>query len=1302
MRTRTPAFSHPFLFACFALATALLPTQTAHAGDVSAHVTRTLVQTEGEKVDLCLELDHDFAALPLDAAQTSKPRAQVTLNGDVIDLASKKLALAGNQLCLRGLEHRRQYRLHIDELVGADGFHLSGNKTFVVDVPPRTPALSFPQTLRANGLVDWDEDVMLRSVNVHRLSGELYAVTDTSAMAEAWQQRLQTTLAPSESATFARTHGTLVKKWERDLENNPDTTATTPLRLHDVAPDAQPGLYLLTVTAADNGSSSTNLKTAAALWIMRGTLNIQAMRDKGLIAVTADSGPDHVVATHVAVTAIDGSGKDIAKGETDGAGTVLLHLPENKVTEPVVIIGRMAEGDIAFTQPAASAMDALKPPALDAHLTMQQRYYRPGEAIHLDLTAHDPHGQPVVLKDSLVQMINKDGSVYATTNVKTITTGHGEASLTAPAGAGLWKLIWLWPGQLPLAESAVRVSHHPDAPLFKAEAEQNQLPEDGKIVLHIRSLRDDGGAAPYVAGVVHNGWQVTRHVFSGWDNVEFGNGAAAEGSTQGDTKPVAHFVTDAHGQATLYLKLNPPRDLPTLAAAALTIDGAEKENGNDDILAASPVILSLKPHERLVGLRATQPQAHFAENGTARFDVIVLSADGKRSAANDLSYRIYDKGRSFAWHQAEGKWDYTLETEARLLGSHTLTVPPNGIARIEWPVTSGTYRLDVLDGDDQVVASLPFSAGWKATTGPQKTNGALDLHIDTADKSGQPYKIRFELEKPALVTVFINDGELRQIIHTQKPAGKNEITVTPAADWGQFIAVHVTAILPDTDTKSSITETGDITINTKASTRTEAKAAFPAPPTLTPPSTIVDKPIPDMRVLRATTLLPGQSWAHDDHAAKTPIMLLLSGASLGQSPAYLTALLHQPAERTQDIIDDINTLRLLRAVIVSTGLMSDGTWQKRFDQDIELLLSRQLPDGSFDHDAARTAAAVTALSGLRQATALDGHERATTLLKQKLEDSWVDDKDRPARAAIYAALAGDDNNAIPGFDPAGLRYFSDGSLDKALPPLAAAQLSYAFQRTHDDEHAKLWLQKADCLADEITRQAACLAFLARNPLAPVADIEKALTQLEQSGPQARTIAAAFLTAHLGLVVRSGVETRIAGIVNKNGTPAIKNSAQQPVVLTEITVTPPPLTTATLQQTFYRMDGNAVDLSQLRTGETYVRVITSPDGRNTPTTLSVPGGGLLAPASCAIATPDSGDFMGWTQTRLGNASLTPIDVCEWLQSDLHMTLPPHNQPWAIISLWRAVNKGQNFVPPVAWYDGEHPAIRQSAPQKIIVH
>jgi len=108
------------------------------------------------------------------------------------------------------------------------------------------------------------------------------------------------------------------------------------------------------------------------------------------------------------------------------------------------------------------------------------------------------------------------------------------------------------------------------------------------------------------------------------------------------------------------------------------------------------------PDGTVIGIKPLTTDARFAQNGIARFALIALAADGKPRDITGLSYQIYEEGRSFAWYQDEGRWKYKPEPQLRPIGGGDLSIRPEG-SILEWPVTAGNYRLEILDSGGKIL-----------------------------------------------------------------------------------------------------------------------------------------------------------------------------------------------------------------------------------------------------------------------------------------------------------------------------------------------------------------------------------------------------------------------------------------------------------------------------------------------------------------------------------------------------------------------------------------------------------------------
>ncbi|MDP9127545.1 MAG: hypothetical protein M3N08_04705, partial [Pseudomonadota bacterium] len=195
----------------------------------------------------------------------------------------------------------------------------------------------------------------------------------------------------------------------------------------------------------------------------------------------------------------------------------------------------------------------------------------------------------------------------------------------------------------------------------------------------------------------------------------------------------------------------------------------------------------------IIGIKPLAPGGRFPENGLARFSVIAVGADGRRRDADDLSYQVYEEGRSFAWYQAEGRWNYKPLQQKRRMGGGALHLDAQGDDRIEWPVATGTYRLEITDADGNLRSVAGFGAGWGR---PDEAPALSDLSLTPSPALLQPEQeeqVRFTLEQPTMVTAFIGDDHIRKILHEFKPKGENTIAFVPGKDWTGPVTLRIEA-----------------------------------------------------------------------------------------------------------------------------------------------------------------------------------------------------------------------------------------------------------------------------------------------------------------------------------------------------------------------------------------------------------------------------------------------------------------------------------------------------------------------------
>ncbi|HEU0117555.1 MAG TPA: hypothetical protein VFR09_02875 [Alphaproteobacteria bacterium] len=753
--------------------------------DGTLHILRPIIRSEQERPELCLEFDHNLES-DIGKVQSS---VKLEADGKSVNLAPQNISVAATMLCISSLDYRREYRLIATGLRGEAGEKQTENYRFSFTVPDKHPILSFAAEQSKDGMTVWhDNDPLLRSVNVSHAKIELYRITDPAHIAEAWRQRSQIMLAPSESAYFARHNGQLL--WQSDivLDDASNKTLEQKLPLHAALNgNVTPGLYFVVVSApaSKKETPDNELAPLAASWLLRSDLDIRGLRGADRFFALTDQGSTSTPLKDVHVVLEDANQQSLAEGKSDADGVTVLVPEAAKMSDGITLFGTTPAGDIAFADLSQRSGVALTVPGLQAAVSTDKSFYHPGGTAELVLTARDIHNKDAIPANTHLSLLRPDRSLYSDMPVGKNQNGAAQVHMPVPVGNGLWILSWQRADGTTLAEGNLRITSNEDAPKLEMSSDRPMLATDGGIDLTLKSTTKDGKAAPYVAGHLTLDWSAPDHIFPGWDGYHFGNGGK-----DSDTAPVtlAAFVTDDKGAAQLHINLPQPPGNDPMRAALLNAVTDPAAGVADPV----PLKLPLRPKDFIIGVKPAATDGKFLENSVAHFDVIALDSEGKRRAMDGLSYRIYEEGRSFDWYQADGKWDYKPQPQQRRIAGGALNIKSDDPASIDWRGAAGTYHIDITDSSGNVLARTNFSAGWGDTALSGSSSAPLPLTASASTlKLGDTAKVRFKLDQPTMITAVIADDHIRKVIHQMREAGDNDIAVTPESDWGGAVKVTI-------------------------------------------------------------------------------------------------------------------------------------------------------------------------------------------------------------------------------------------------------------------------------------------------------------------------------------------------------------------------------------------------------------------------------------------------------------------------------------------------------------------------------
>jgi uncharacterized protein YfaS (alpha-2-macroglobulin family) len=1268
-----------------------LPCLGQDIGDATLHVIKPIVHAEQDVPELCLEFDH-----PLMDHRDNKLSAALRLTeaGTSIPVTVKMLTVTDNQLCVALPEHRANYHINFSNIRGEKGERLASPYSLSFAIPARKSDLIFVSKDSNEGwLRTAHENPVLRAINVTDVKLELFRITDPARMVEAWKQRKQTLLAPSEAATFARTNGVLVWQGNVSVKSNDDELIDQELTLERGVGSLASGLYLVVASAPDLRAKETDLAPVAATWLQRSTVRSYAFYgDRGLHLVTEDSdATTPLKGAHFAL--MDAKQKVMTSGAVDDNGIAYVELSEADRTQADTLLVQTDAGDIDFVDTTEGVKSAIVLPNKHAEIETDKAFYAPGESLSITLRMRDMHATQIAFTQGQLDLLAADRSVYSSTSVSASNNGITNIAIFAPLKEGLWSFVWRQADGTVLAEIPLRISHNIDAPVVSFVANQSSLSRDGDANVTLQSRHLSGEVSPFIMGQVVSSWVPATHIFPGWEDYTFG----VADSSAVDTKPevATHFMTGADGQAHLRFKANIPVSTSALYALKLKcvsdkITGAVCEQG---------MSLPLKPKNSVVGIKSIQPDGNFSENSIAEFSVVSLNQDGNPAHRDDLSYQIYEVGRHFDWFQLEGSWQYKLQPQQRLVGGDAITFSSDGTADLQWPVTAGSYRLDIIDGDGKLVASRDFNAGWYRQNMASISTPLLltpSEHVFTVGKTG---RVLFTLDQPALVTAIVSDDHIRKIIHAAMPAGKNTFDIQPTSEWGDNIVVNL-FVHTTSDNKEHIASGRIVVPLISAAVAAKDQPHVQKQSNNNAASADTEHVIPafyrdDFSIQKNTTSIvqPKQTYNSPntkvDATKGSEKLTLLSTEPIPNFLSILESAIDAPLFSTQDICDWLKIVRLWQDVIIDAKIMPASIVNAKKEQLLQIVASRQLPDGSFslaeggDGAVPLTAQVVIELSSNKIPTLQPVYDHAVSWLKHRLDNTWFDESDRVNRVDAYAALA-----AAGQMDSASLHYFSDSSIDKQLPPAACLKLSVLFSKIGDGKKAQEWVNAAhiDSLADpefetiplliagekrDVSRYVPSLQKLSDKVLSDNLSLHDKSWILQAMNDLLDHSAEWHVTVNGG--ERSGKNIGVINLSTQTAPIVIKNIGNNALVVTSVDLKKDAANPNKITRHIYRPDGGEIKDNVVK-GGVYVVVLESAQSIRSGASLTLqddisPG---LRPISCPLQGAQGNSVLIWLPP------LTTVDACDTLGSGLQILIAPkiNLTGWRIAYLVQAV---QSKVP-----------------------
>ncbi len=706
------------------------------------------------------------------------------------------------QLCVEGLRHGQRYVIQVRAGLPAEGgeelIKTAEIQAYMRDRSATVRFLGRSYVLPARG----QQGIPIVSINAEKAAVEIYRIGDRNLAGAIQGGDFQKQLYSHDIEQLRDRSGARVYQGEFEIAAKLNEEVTTAFPVSEAIPRLEPGVYAMVARPSAKKSDDDN--GWATQWFV--------VSDLGLTALTGDDGVHAFVRSLATADPVGGASvrliarnnEVLATARSDASGYARfdagLKRGEGGLA-PAILVAEAGVGDYAFLDLSAAAFDLtdrgvkgrVAPGPIDAFLFAERGVYRPGEDVHLTALVRDKAAKAATLPVTLV-VTRPDGVEHR--RLVLADQGLGgrltTLSLGGSAMTGTWRAkVYTDPKANPLAQASFLVEDFvPERLDLKLDAASAVLSIDATATLKVagRYLYGPPAASLAIEGdiVVK---PATKDV-EGFAGYRFGQNDEKIAPVR---KPLEGLpATAADGTAVLQVSLPPV----TKTARPLEADVIVRlrESGGRTIERSVTVPVDLRLPR--IGLKPAFGADGPGENETANFDVIALDPASKSVAGRELHWKLVRLETSWQWFRQDGRWSWESATQKRLLAGGSIVTRADTPARIGARVDYGRYQLEVTDpaAPETAAASMTFQAGWHTTADEADSPETLEVALDKPSyKPGETARLRIATKQGGKALVAVLANGLLATRQVEVAAGRTEVPITVASDWGA--GAYVTAML---------------------------------------------------------------------------------------------------------------------------------------------------------------------------------------------------------------------------------------------------------------------------------------------------------------------------------------------------------------------------------------------------------------------------------------------------------------------------------------------------------------------------
>ena len=703
------------------------------------------------------------------------------------------------QVCIDGLAHGKRYEVQVRAgLPSAVGEKLAKTAELAVYVRDRSPAVR--ATGRGYVLPNrGQQGIPLITVNTEKVRVEVYRIGDRNIAQTLQSGDFQRQIASYELENLKERTGARVYQGELAVASRLNEDVTTAFPIAEAVPKLQAGVYVLAAYAEAKKDEDGSRRPATQWFIVS---------DIGLTAIEGDDGVHAFVRSLATTTPVVNANLRLIARNNDVLGSVKtdsrgyarfdagLMRGEGGLS-PAVLVADGPDGDYAFLDLATAAFDLTdrgvkgrNPPGpIDAFAYTDRGVYRPGEPVHLTTLARDSAGKASAVPVTVI-FSRPDGVEHSRVTLPDQGQGGRATTLALAGGAmtGTWRAkVHTDPKANPIAQVSFLVEDFvPERLELKLEPAVKALaPEQpNTIKLAGRYLYGPPAADLAVEGEIVV--KPSAKDLPGFAGYRFG---LADEQVSPVRKPLEGLpATNAEGNADIAVQLPPlPKTSRQLEADVIL---KLRESGGRTI--ERTVSLPVDLRTARIGIKPLFAGNQVQEGEPARFEAIVLGADGKPVASKELKWQLMQLEQRWQWYSRDGSWNFEPITQTRRVATGTVDAGADAPAKIETKVDWGRYRLEVSASDGSgLVSSLIFNGGFWADETADSPE-ALDVALDKpAYRAGDTARIKITSRTGGRALIAVLNGGLAATQEVDLPAGGQEVPLRVSDDWnpGAYVTV---------------------------------------------------------------------------------------------------------------------------------------------------------------------------------------------------------------------------------------------------------------------------------------------------------------------------------------------------------------------------------------------------------------------------------------------------------------------------------------------------------------------------------